>query len=376
MTTTAPSADELRRMMTDQLTAAGSLHSERWIDAFSCVPRHVFVPKFTVRSQGALHGYDQTDPMWLAAAYQDTSLLTQFDAAGVATSSSTCPSLMARMLEALDVVDRDHVLEIGVGTGYNAALLAHRLGNDRVVSLDVDPDLVRLARDRLGEAGYAPTLIAGDGMAGCAEHAPYDRLLATCGVGRIPDAWREQVRPGGVIVANVGYGIARLTVDQEHRAEGRFLPELAAFMTARPDTGTISATAQQLTDRLTSYTGYAREISLPTGLNAEIAQFLPSLAHSTVKTVTLKNDSGQEMRCLWEPNTSSWARITPLDVRTAQLEHGGPRDLWAEREPLLTHWVNAGRPSVDRYGLTVGEDGAHTLWLDEPANRAGVLQAP
>lgn len=103
--------------------------------------------------------------MWLAAAYQDTSLLTQFDAAGVATSSSTCPSLMARMLEALDVVDRDHVLEIGVGTGYNAALLAHRLGNDRVVSLDVDPDLVRLARDRLGEAGYAPTLIAGDGMA-------------------------------------------------------------------------------------------------------------------------------------------------------------------------------------------------------------------
>lgn len=376
MTTAAPPAEDLRRMMTDQLTASGSLHSERWIAAFSSVPRHVFVPKFTVRSQGKLHAYDQADPMWLTAAYRDTSLLTQFDATGVATSSSTRPSLMARMLEALDVVDGDKVLEIGVGTGYNAALLAHRLGSNRVVSLDVDPDLVSLAQGRLAKADYTPTLIAGDGMAGCAEHAPYDRLLATCGVGRIPDAWREQIRPGGVIVANVGYGIACLTIDRDHRAEGRFLPEAAAFMVARPDTGTLNATPQELTDLTTTYTGYEREISLPIGLGAEIAQFLPSLAHPTVKTIVLKNDSGQETRCLWDPTTSSWARITLLDLRTAQLEHGGPRDLWAELEPLLTHWVSAGRPSLDRYGLTVAEDGAHTLWLDDSTNKVGTLQSP
>ncbi|MFE4611611.1 methyltransferase domain-containing protein [Streptomyces niveus] len=376
MSTATPSAYELRRLMTDQLTAAGSLHSERWIAAFSSVPRHLFVPKFTVRSEGSLHAYDQAHPMWLTAAYRDTSLLTQFDATGVATSSSTRPSLMARMLEALDVVDGNKVLEVGVGTGYNAALLAHRLGDDRVVSLDVDPDLVSLARDRLGRSDHMPTVIVGDGLDGCDEHAPYDRLLATCGVGRIPNAWREQVRPGGVIVANVGYGIARLTIDRDHRAEGRFLPELAAFMAARPDTGTLGATPQQLTDLTTTYTGYSREISLPIGLGAEIAQFLPSLAHPTVKTIVLKDDSGREMRCLWEPQTESWARITPLDVRTAQLDHQGPRDLWAELEPLLTHWVSAGRPSVDRYGLSVDTDGAHILWLDEPANEVGSLQTP
>ncbi|RDG36982.1 methyltransferase domain-containing protein [Streptomyces corynorhini] len=188
MTITSPSADDLRRMMTDQLTAAGALRSEHWIDAFAGVPRHVFVPEFTVRAQGRIHRYGQEDPTWLAAAYRDTSLLTQFDATGVATSSSTRPSPMATMLEALDVVHGNHVLEIGVGTGYNAALLAHRLGGDHEA-------------DRR------------DGMAGCAEHAPYDRLPATCGVGRIPDAWREQVRPGGVIVANVGYGSACLMVD-------------------------------------------------------------------------------------------------------------------------------------------------------------------
>lgn len=251
-----------------------------------------------------------------------------------------------------------------------------RLGSEQVVSVDVDPDLVRAAQNRLGKAGYIPRLIAGDGMAGCAEHAPYDRLLATCGVGRIPNLWREQVRPGGVIVANVGYGIARLTLDRDHRAEGLFLPELAAFMGARPDRDSTGSTAQELTNKLITSIGGSREITLPMALGAEMAQFLPSLAHPTVKTILLKNDSGQEMRCLWEPRTSSWARITLLDVRTAQLEHGGPRDLWAEREPLLTHWANAGRPSVDRYGLTVDEGGAHTLWLDEPANEVGALQAP
>lgn len=115
--------------------------------------------------------------------------------------------------------------------------------------------------------------------------------------------------------------------------------------------------------------------SLPTSLGAEMAQFLSALVHPTVKAIVLTNDSGHETHCLWEPRTSSWARITLLDVRTAQLEHGGPRDLWAEREPLLTHWVNAGHPSVDRYGLTVDEDGAHALWLDEPANEVGALRA-
>ncbi|MFJ7997635.1 methyltransferase domain-containing protein [Streptomyces sp. NPDC096310] len=375
MTITAPSAEDLRRMMTDQLIATGALRSACWIEAFSGVPRHAFVPEFTVRSQGGKHRYDQEDPMWLTAAYQDTSLLTQFDEVGVATSSSTRPSLMATMLEALDVVDGNRILEIGVGTGYNAALLSHRLGSDRVVSLDVDPDLVTAAQIRLGKVGYAPRLIAGDGMAGCPEHAPYDRLLATCGVGRIPDAWREQVCPGGVIVANVGYGIARLRVDRDGRASGQFLPVMAAFMGARSDTDSVSATAQQLTRMLINRTGSTREISLPMSLGAEMAQFLPDLVHPTVKTITLKNDAGHETHCLWEPYTSSWARITLSDVRTAQLEHGGPRDLWAEREPLLTHWVSAGRPSIDRYGLTVDAVGAHTLWLDGPTNKVGALQA-
>ncbi|MEU3185789.1 methyltransferase domain-containing protein [Streptomyces sp. NPDC006923] len=365
MATTTPPADELRRLMTEQLISSGALRSGPWRDAFSSVPRHVFVPEFTVRARGGKHGYDQDDPAWLAAVYGDVSLLTQFDVGGTATSSSTQPSLMARMLEALDVKDGDAVLEIGAGTGYNAALLCHRLGSDRVVSLDIDPDLVNAARDRLRGAGYNPTLMAGDGMEGCLGHAPYARLLATCGVGRIPDSWREQVRPGGVIVANVGCGIVRLRVDANHDARGPFLPDLATFMAARPTPDTVGTTARGLTKTFLSRTGNTREIAPPTRLDTEMPQFFAALVHPTVIDFTLTGDDNQHMLCLYESRTSSWARITSLDVQMAHLEHGGPRDLWAEREPLLTHWAENGRPASDRYGLSATSE-EHRLWFETP----------
>jgi protein-L-isoaspartate O-methyltransferase len=76
------------------------------------------------------------------------------------------PSLMAQMLEALDVRDEHRVLEIGTGTGYNAALLCHRLGSNNVVSIDIDATLVAVAKNRLAALGHHPTLVVGDGTAG------------------------------------------------------------------------------------------------------------------------------------------------------------------------------------------------------------------
>ncbi len=103
---------------------------------------------------------------------------------GIAVSSSTKPDLMVRMLETLDVRDDARVLEIGTGTGYNAALLSHRLGEDRVYSVDVDAELVGPARERLADIGVHPHLATLDGEKGWPEHAPFDRIIATCSVTR------------------------------------------------------------------------------------------------------------------------------------------------------------------------------------------------
>lgn len=132
---------------------------------------------------------DVTSPAGLDLVYSPVTLTTALADWGthqVAVSSSTKPDLMLRMLETLDVQDGHRVLEIGTGSGYNAALLAHRLGDDQVFSIDVDHELVDAARRRLDRIGRRPTLITGDGVNGLPEHAPYDRIIATCSVPAVP----------------------------------------------------------------------------------------------------------------------------------------------------------------------------------------------
>ena len=136
----------------------------------------------------------------VAGAYRDEALVTALlpDGHGglAAVSSSTQPSLMVGMLDALDLRDHPRVLEIGTGTGYNAALMCHVLGDAAVHSVDVDPVLVDTARARLDSLGHHPLLAVGDGRAGLPSHAPYDRIIATCAFPEVPWAWAEQLVDG------------------------------------------------------------------------------------------------------------------------------------------------------------------------------------
>ncbi|MGH3811695.1 MAG: methyltransferase domain-containing protein [Pseudonocardiaceae bacterium] len=167
---------------------------------------------------------------WLATVYSDDTLVTKVVQLPMIrelrpatyptwTSSSTLPSLVLTMLKALDVASDSRVLEIGTGSGYNAALLCERLGSKRVTSVDIDPELVELAQERLAANGYTPTLAAVDGADGYPPGAPYDRIIATCAVPAIPLAWLAQAAHGAVIVSDVrgpiGGTVARLTVDSE-----------------------------------------------------------------------------------------------------------------------------------------------------------------
>ena len=141
----------------------------------------------------------------------------------VSTSSSSAPPIVARMLDALDVSPGHRVLEIGTGTGWNAALLAH-LGAE-VVSVEVNPGIAERARERL--RGHRVEVVAGDGAAGHQPGAPYDRVVATASVTGVPYAWVEQTRPGGILVvpwapvAHPDAPLAVLTVTGD-AARGRF----------------------------------------------------------------------------------------------------------------------------------------------------------
>jgi protein-L-isoaspartate(D-aspartate) O-methyltransferase len=184
----------LAAALDEELIAAGKLRSPQWQAALRAVPRHELVPvHYTMDPHtGAWTAADTADDLPLV--YSNTALFVLPEG----RSSTSMPGLMTRMLETLDVRDGHRVLEIGAGTGYNAALLCHRLGEEHVFAVDIEPDLVGLARQRLARLGYHPTLVATDGVHGLPEHAPYHRIVATCAVPAVPWAWVEQTREDGL----------------------------------------------------------------------------------------------------------------------------------------------------------------------------------
>jgi protein-L-isoaspartate(D-aspartate) O-methyltransferase len=192
--------DELTRMrerLATRVIAANHIGSDLVADALWTVPRHLFLPDLPP-----------------TAAYRDDAIVTKRDADGLAISSSSQPAIMAIMLDQLDLAPGHRVLEIGAGTGYNAALIRHIVGpSGRVVSVDIDSDLTDQARSHLASAGYPDvTVVWADGAGGYPADAPYDRLIATVGVSDLAPAWLAQVTAEARIVVPLDVGGTQLSV--------------------------------------------------------------------------------------------------------------------------------------------------------------------
>jgi protein-L-isoaspartate(D-aspartate) O-methyltransferase len=181
-TTTLP--EDLREQMISNIRTAGHLHSERIEQAFRAVPRHRFVPAASVEE-----------------AYANKAITIKPGEDRPASCISV-PTVVAMMLGQFDPQPGDRVLEIGAGTGYNAALLAELVGaGGSVTTIDIHPDVTDHARRALDSTGYERVrVLTGDGALGAPEHAPYDKIIVTVGPWDLPPAWFDQLAPGGTLV--------------------------------------------------------------------------------------------------------------------------------------------------------------------------------
>ncbi len=176
---------ELRERLVTGLRASGALHDDRVAAALTDVPRHEFLPGI--------------EP---GRAYADDAVVTKVDSDGRPISSSSQPAIMAMMLEQLAVQPGHRVLEIGAGTGYNAALLAHLAGEQgEITTVDLDDDIVAAAREHLAACGFGRvSVVQADGGRGWPPGAPYDRIILTVGAWDIAPAWTSQLTAGGRLV--------------------------------------------------------------------------------------------------------------------------------------------------------------------------------
>jgi protein-L-isoaspartate(D-aspartate) O-methyltransferase len=178
----------LRDGLVRELRSRGVIRTDAVAAAFAAVPREHFIPE-VVAEQG------------LEAAYQDRAFPTKHDRRGMPVSSSSQPAMMAEMLELLELAPGQRVLEVGAGTGYNAAVVSQIVGpKGRVTTIDIDPEIAQRAKAALRKNGSRADVWHGDGRAGFAQGQPYDRIIVTASAEVVQPAWLEQLEEGGRII--------------------------------------------------------------------------------------------------------------------------------------------------------------------------------
>lgn len=345
-----------------------------WRRAFCEIERHAFIPPLVWRQVRGVEPNDllplhrAADPQaWLELAYANAPVDTQVDDGRVAgdgaghevTSSASMPAIVAGMLDALDAEPGMRVLEIGTGTGYNAALLAHRLGGNNVISVEIDPRVADLARTALEVTGYdTVTVITGDGSEGYPRAAPYDRIIATAGASTVPYAWIAQTTPGGRIVLPLSGtyqppGILALTVSDGGTATGRF-GEPAAFMALRAQRVPRPRGRQIVNDEWVASTTDIHPYQVAGDRDAAVAigmrvpnchkHYEPHTAHT-----------GKQW--LLDPTTKSWASVTIRPDPPYEVRQGGQRNLWDEVHAAYRWWIDIGGPPTRAWLVTVDPHG-------------------
>lgn len=360
-----------------ELEAADALPAS-WRETFLAVPRERFIPSRIWVSDGDRDvplDYRAHPDRWRAAVYGNTTLVTQFDDGATvwpavgqrATSSASDPDVVAEMLDCLGVSGGERVLELGTGTGYSTALLAHQIGAAGVTTVEIDPVVAAAAKVALEVNNYSVTTIVGDAAAGYPANAPYDRVIATvaAGLGAVPYEWVAQTRPGGVIVAPVrtdyvGSGaLMRFTVHADGTATGRpvskvgFMP-LRAQRTSHADDPDIGFDNQddkaETSQTTTSPWLVASTVDARWAISTRIAPC--RWGHRPPTDIRPHHQ-------LWfaDNATGSWA-LARYDRSGGpyQIHQHGPRHLWNEIEDAYRWWCDQGEPPLTQWRLAITSD--------------------
>jgi protein-L-isoaspartate(D-aspartate) O-methyltransferase len=319
----------LRQHLLEQVRDRGAATDPLVADALRTVPRHLFLPDLPP---------DQ--------AYRDEPIVTKRDEHGEPISSSSQPTIMAIMLDQLGARRGQRVLEIGAGTGFNAALLARIVGErGKVTSVDLDGDTVARARENLDAAGCADVVVVtGDGALGHQERGPYHRIISTVGVWDLAPAWLDQLGKDGRLVVPLDLrGVQRSVAferDGDHWTSRSAMP--CGFMRMRgPFAGPDRTYVLDARTSLTLSLPEERDID-PSAIGEVLAETPSARGTGTAPTMAQLYDGLSLWLAVREPR---WCTLS--EVARAVL-------------PVLTNAPFQGPESVVTSGI-LGDDGVALL---------------
>lgn len=328
-----------------------------WRAPVTDVPRHVFVPRWWTRTgeTWTLRDGPADEKSWMAAAYSDESLVTSVDGLhadhaepgdhpiGLPTSSSTLPSLAVQMYRHAKLYYGARLLDVGTGSGYGCALLAHRYGDSRVTTVDVDPYLTEAAAERLARVGSHPHVITADATGPLTGR--YDRIVSMVAVRPIPPGWIEALCPGGRLVTTITGTSVILTADKQEDGTlfGRVERDWAGFMNSR--TGPryppgLDAMFHAVEDAEGEHVGPGRypvlDIEDAWDLRTVYELAAPGVHH-------VYRVSGDGLRTAWMLHADgSWARASAHGTDPPTVHQCGPRRLWDLLDEIRFTWLCEG----------------------------------
>jgi len=359
--------EQLDRLV-DELKIGGRVRTPCIEAAFRKVERHRFLRGFSRwdpdTSQSVPVEFDPAEPSEdaLRTIYSDEALGTRF-CEGMPTSSSSQPSVMADMLEALGPKAGMRILEIGTGTGYNAALLAEIVGDEGVViTLDIDAGTSAAARQALEAAGYSRIqVVARDGAEGVIEAAPFDRIVVTVGCPDLSPRWHEQLAEGGRLVAPLEHAELHPLVSLTKRGEwleghfvawSAFIPIGGSLKREQPPPVVDSRERERgrITDA-PAWIGFGVGRPIPGwGVPRDVMDFFLFLALSDRRAVAMPSGDGSAPEA-WDVGLS--------DASGSAL--AGPAGVWVRGHPgllvdLTRHlesWESAGSPKLEDWNVAL-----------------------
>lgn len=372
--TTTPFAQKsayARQQLVQHLQATGVAHSRAVLDAFTTVPREAFVSAFYQRqnqgrSWALCQREDVPEDQWLTYIYTDEPLATKISKRNRPISSSSMPTVMARMLEALEVLPGQRVLEIGTGTGYNAALLSVLAGDATcITTVEIDQNMAERAQEALKRTVGAVHVQVGDGHQGATGQAQFDRIIATASCAAFPWAWYQQLTPGGRLVVDLqgtlgesSFFILEKTFEGRS-AHGHFLLPPLYFMpmlhttpptshsSLSPITWSLPAEHPVVAHLQDTSCRWFVQWRIPGITGSKVTLTHPQTRES-VACLQFGDRTGQTQLDLKCPEGQQW-----------QIQCVGASTLWDELQQAVQEWDSLGQPRQEEYHVEIqGEEGA------------------